>query len=108
MEVIYFLANKYSSKSYCLLPVYPSVIPICSRVIPPHYGIFRFIPVYSVPFHSVPVFSNARQGILSLEAISTFKKKIVRCISLAVDDSFNPFIHIKLEKGEIKAICVGN
>ena len=34
-----------------------------SSVIPPHSGIFWFIPVYSVLFHSIPVFSNAQGEI---------------------------------------------
>ena len=47
------------SGSFRYIPVPFLFIPFHSGVIPPHSGIFRFIPVYSVPFRSVPVFSNA-------------------------------------------------
>ena len=55
--------------SFRLISVYSSVIParsgtilVHSGVILPRSGIFWLIPVYSVPFHSVPVFSNALQN----------------------------------------------
>ena len=47
------------SASFRYIPVPFLFILFHSGAIPPHSGIFRFIPVYSVPFRSVPVFSNA-------------------------------------------------
>ena len=41
---------------YILVPFL--CIPFHSGVILPHSGIFGLIPVYSVPLHSIPVFSN--------------------------------------------------
>ena len=42
-----------------LIPAHFSILWCHSGVILPRSSIFRLIPVYSVPFHSVPVFSNA-------------------------------------------------
>ena len=49
---------------YILVPFLS--IPFHSSVILPRSGIFRLIPVYSVPFHSVPVFRNAPSCIWSI------------------------------------------
>ena len=45
--------------SFRLVPIPFLSIPFHSAVIPARSGLFRLIPVYSVPSHSVPVFSNA-------------------------------------------------
>ena len=55
-------SSQYISVSFRLVPVHSCSIlvhPFHSGVILPRSGIFRLIPVYSVPFHSAPVFSNA-------------------------------------------------
>ena len=49
------------SGSFRYIPLPFLFIASHSGVIAPHCGIYRFIPVYSVPFRSVPVFSNALQ-----------------------------------------------
>ena len=51
---------RFIPPSFRLVPVHFGTILVNSGVILPHSGSFRYIPVYSVPFHSVPVFSNAR------------------------------------------------
>ena len=54
---------QYISVSFRLVPVHSGSIlvhSLHSGVILRRSGIFRPIPVYSVPFHSVPVFSNAQ------------------------------------------------
>ena len=45
--------------SFRLVPVYFGTILVHSVSFRRHSASFRYIPVYSVPFHSVPVFSNA-------------------------------------------------
>ena len=56
------------SGSFRYIPVPFLFIPSHSGVILPHSGIFWFIlvNVYSVPFHSVPVFSNALHQSLAI------------------------------------------
>ena len=61
---------RYHSWPFRLIPAPFLSIPFHSGVILPGSGIFRLIPVYSVPFHSVPVFSNAR--LCSLYKPSTY------------------------------------
>ena len=53
--------------SFCFIAVSFQLVPLYSGTILVHFvsfrrhsASFRYIPVYSVPFHSVPVFSNAR------------------------------------------------
>ena len=75
----HFTSLRCHSGSFRYIPVPFLSIPFHSGVILRRSGIFRFIPVYSVPFRSVPVFSNAHaSGLLltlspSLTKISCFK-----------------------------------
>ena len=52
---------QYIPVSFRLVPVPFLSIPFHSAVIPARSGLFRLILVYSVAFHSVPVFSNAQR-----------------------------------------------
>ena len=61
MIKITFCSLSFRSSLISLIVVSFWFILPYSVVIPPRSGIFRFIPVYSVPFLSVPVFSNARK-----------------------------------------------
>ena len=45
--------------SFRPVPVYSDTILVHSISVRHHSASFRYIPVYSVPFHSVPVFRNA-------------------------------------------------
>ena len=54
----HFSIFRCHSGSFRYIPVPFLSFPFHSVVILPRSGIFRLIPVYSVPFHSVPVFSN--------------------------------------------------
>jgi len=55
----HFSIFRCHSGSFRYIPVPFLSIPFHSGVILPRSGIFRLIPVRSVSFHSVPVFSNA-------------------------------------------------
>lgn len=57
---VHFGIFRCHSGSFRCIPVPFLSIPFHFGVILPCSGIFRLIPVYSVPFNSVPVFSNAR------------------------------------------------
>ena len=52
-SIIHSSIFRFIRVSFHLIPVFFPPHSSC------HSGIFWFIPVYSVPFHSVPVFSNA-------------------------------------------------
>ena len=56
--------------SFRLVPVYSGTILVHSVSFRRHSASFRYIPVYSVPFRSVPVFSNAPLS-MSLESNET-------------------------------------
>ena len=89
------------SASFRYIPVPFLFIPSHSGVIPPHSGIFRFIPVYSVPFCSVPVFSNA----LSKLAFVFKERKRQFLISLLSMTSVHHFSHCIEEAAQHRNSC---
>ena len=50
---------RFTPQSFRLVPVHSDTILVHSVSFRRHSASFRYIPVYSVPFNSVPVFSNA-------------------------------------------------